>query len=179
MKNSYSALLQRLSLFMLLCLPAITAFGQRTVSGKVTDSKQEGLPGVNVLLKGTATGTVTELDGSFTLNLPTSVGSLIVSSIGMRTLEVPLDAQSAYNITMQEDVSALKEFIVTGYSVDSRREATGAVSTVKAKDIGVVPSGNVEQQLAGRVSGVTVITNGQPGTSSQIRVRGFGAFGGN
>ena len=179
MKNSYSSLIQRLSLFVLLCLPAIAAIGQRTVSGKVTDSNQEGLPGVNVLLKGTATGTVTELDGSFTLSLPTTTGSLVVSSIGMRTIEVPLDAQAAYNITLQEDVSSLKEFIVTGYTVDSRREATGAVSTVKSKDLGVVPSGNVEQQLAGRVSGLTVITNGQPGTASQIRVRGFGAFGGN
>jgi TonB-dependent starch-binding outer membrane protein SusC len=179
MKNSYSALLQRLALFVLLCLPAIAAIGQRTVSGKITDSNKEGLPGVNVLLKGTATGTVTELDGSFSLNVPTSTGSLVVSSIGMRTVEIPLDAQSVYNITMQEDVSTLKELVVTGYTVDSRREATGAVSTVKSKDLGVVPSGNVEQQLAGRVAGVSVITNGQPGTASQIRVRGFGAFGGN
>ena len=179
MKNSYSSLIQRLSLFVLLCLPAIAAIGQRTVSGKVTDPNREGLPGVNVLLKGTSTGTVTELDGSFTLSLPTSTGSLVVSSIGMRTIEIPLDAQSAYNITMQEDVSSLKEFIVTGYTVDSRREATGAVSTVKSKDLTAVPSGNVEQQLAGRVAGVSVISNGQPGTASQIRVRGFGAFGGN
>ena len=179
MKNSYSALLQRLALFVLLCLPAIAAIGQRTVSGKVTDSNKEGLPGVNVLLKGTATGTVTELDGTFSLSVPNDAGSLVISSIGMRTVEILLDAQSVYNITMQEDVSTLKELVVTGYTVDSRREATGAVSTVKAKDLGVVPSGNVEQQLAGRVAGVSVITNGQPGTASQIRVRGFGAFGGN
>ena len=179
MKNSYSALIQRLSLFVLLCLPAIAAIGQRTVSGKITDPNREGLPGVNVLVKGTATGTVTELDGTFSLSVPSTGGSLVVSSVGMRTVEIPLDAQSVYNITMQEDVSTLKELVVTGYTVDSRRDATGAVSTVKSKDLGVVPSGNVEQQLAGRVAGVTVISNGQPGTTSQIRVRGFGAFGGN
>ena len=179
MKNSYSALLQRLVLFVLLCLPAIAAIGQRTVSGKITDTDREGLPGVNVLLKGTAAGTVTELDGSFSLEVPSTGGSLVVSYVGYRTIEVALDAQSSYNITLEEDVSTLKELIVTGYTVDSRREATGAVSTVKAKDLVLVPSGNVEQQLAGRVSGVTVVTNGQPGTASQIRVRGFGSFGGN
>nr|WP_290935947.1 SusC/RagA family TonB-linked outer membrane protein [Haliscomenobacter sp.] len=179
MKNSYSALLQRLVVFLLLCLPAVAAIGQRTVSGKITDTDREGLPGVNVLLKGTAAGTVTELDGSFSLEVPSTGGSLVVSYVGYRTIEVALDAQSSYNITLEEDVSTLKELIVTGYTVDSRREATGAVSTVKAKDLNAVPSGNVEQQLAGRVSGVTVVTNGQPGTASQIRVRGFGSFGGN
>ncbi|HPH21838.1 MAG TPA: carboxypeptidase-like regulatory domain-containing protein [Haliscomenobacter sp.] len=146
---------------MLLCLPAIAAIGQRTVSGKITDTDREGLPGVNVLLKGTAAGTVTELDGSFSLEVPSTGGSLVVSYVGYRTVEVALDAQSSYNITLEEDVSTLKELIVTGYTVDSRREATGAVSTVKAKDLVLVPSGNVEQQLAGRVSGVTVVTNGQ------------------
>jgi TonB-linked SusC/RagA family outer membrane protein len=179
MKNSYSALLQRLVLLLLLCLPAMAAFAQRNVSGKIIDANNEGLPGVNVLLKGTASGTVTELDGSFTLSVPNSGGALVVSYVGYRTIEVPLDAQSSYSITLQEDVSTLKELVVTGYTVDSRREATGAVSTVKAKDIAIVPSGNIEQQLAGRVAGVTVVTNGQPGTTSQIRVRGFGAFGGN
>lgn len=179
MKNSYSALLQRLAVFLLLCLPAVAAIGQRTVSGKITDANRESLPGVNVLLKGTASGAVTDLDGSFSMEVPSTGGALVVSFIGYRTVEIPLDAQSTYAITLQEDVSTLKELIVTGYTVDSRREATGAVSTVKAKDLVLVPSGNVEQQLAGRVSGVTVVTNGQPGTASQIRVRGFGSFGGN
>lgn len=180
MKNSYSALLQRLVVFLLLCLPAIAAIGQRTVSGKITDVNREGLPGVNVLLKGTASGAVTELDGTFSISAPSTGGALVVSYIGYRTIEVPLvDAQSNYEITLEEDVSTLKELVVTGYTIDSRREATGAVSTVKAKDLNVVPSGNIEQQLAGRVAGVSVVTNGQPGTTSQIRVRGFGAFGGN
>lgn len=179
MKNSYSALLQRLAVFLLLCLPAVAAIGQRTISGKITDANRESLPGVNVLLKGTASGVVTELDGTFSMEVPSTGGALVISYVGYRTLEVALDAQSAYNITLEEDVSTLKELVVTGYTVDSRREATGAVSTVKAKDLVLVPSGNVEQQLAGRVSGVTVVTNGQPGTTSQIRVRGFGSFGGN
>lgn len=122
MKNSYSALLQRLVVFLLLCLPAVAAIGQRTISGKITDANRESLPGVNVLLKGTAAGAVTDLDGSFSMEVPSTGGALIVSYIGYRTVEIPLDAQSTYAITLQEDVSTLKELIVTGYTVDSRRE---------------------------------------------------------
>ena len=179
MTNTYHALFQRVVLSAIFCLSAIVAFSQRTVTGKVSNAGQETLPGVTVLLKGTVTGTITDLDGTFSLSVPNTGGSLVFSSVGFRTVEMALDGQSTFNVVLQEDVSALKEVIVTGYTVDSRRESTGAVSTVSSKALNVVPSGNVEQQLAGRVSGVTVITNGQPGTSSQIRVRGFGAFGGN
>jgi TonB-linked SusC/RagA family outer membrane protein len=180
MKSGYSTLLRRLVMVLCLCLPAVLSIAQRTITGKITDENKEGQPGVNILLKGSTSGTVTDLDGTFSLSVPSSGGSLLISSIGFRTQEVLLvDAQTTYDIVLVEEASALKEFVVTGYTIDSRREATGAVSTVKAKDIAIVPSGNIEQQLAGRVAGVTVITNGQPGTSSQIRVRGFGAFGGN
>ncbi len=102
-----------------------------------------------------------------------------LASLVTKPRKSTLGNQSIINIKMEDDVSALEEVIVTGYTVDSRRETTGAVSTVKSKDLTAAPSGNVEQQLQGRVAGVTVITNGQPGTTSQIRVRGFGAFGGN
>ncbi len=179
MTNTYHALFQRVVFSAIFCLSAIVAFSQRTVTGKVSNAGNETLPGVTVLLKGTVTGTITDLDGSFSLSVPNTGGSLVISSIGFRTAEVSLEGQSSFNIVLQDDVSSLKEVIVTGYTVDARREQTGAVATVSSKALGVVPSGNVEQQLAGRVAGVTVITNGQPGTSSQIRVRGFGAFGGN
>ena len=81
--------------------------------------------------------------------------------------------------TCPPDIQALAEVVVTGYSVDERRETTGSVSVVEPADLTAVPSGNVEQQLQGRVAGVTVITNGQPGTTSQVRIRGYGALGGN
>jgi TonB-dependent SusC/RagA subfamily outer membrane receptor len=104
---------------------------------------------------------------------------LVVSFIGYSTKEVTVGSQSNLSISMELDVTALQEVVVTGYTTDQRKDVTGAVATVKAKALTVVPSGNVEQQLQGRVPGVTVITNGQPGTTSQIRVRGFGSFGGN
>jgi TonB-dependent starch-binding outer membrane protein SusC len=152
----------------------------RRVTGKVVGAGDgQGVPGATVVVRGTQTGTTTDGDGNFAINVNTANDVLVISFVGYKTLEVPVGNQSNVVINLVEDVSNLQEVIVTGYSIDSRRETTGAVSTVRPKDLTVVPSGNVEQQLQGRVAGVTVITNGQPGTQSQIRVRGFGAFGGN
>lgn len=137
------------------------------------------MPGVNVLIKGTSTGTATDVNGQYRLNVSGDQGTLVASFIGYVTKEISIGSQSTIDIQMELDVQTLSELVVTGYSVDKRRELTGAVSTVKSKDLTFAPSGNVEQMLQGRVAGVTVITNGQPGTTSQIRVRGFGAFGGN
>ncbi|PGH40130.1 MAG: SusC/RagA family protein [Candidatus Nephrothrix sp. EaCA] len=155
---------------------AASAFAQQyRVTGKVMDVNGIGLPGINVVIKGTAIGTATDAEGNFTLAPPKNA-ILVITGIGYKTIERPVGAESSINITLEEENVALDEVIVTGYSIDNRREVAGAVSTVKAQDLTVVPSGNVEQQLQGRVSGVTVITNGQPGTTSQIRVRGFGSF---
>ena len=137
------------------------------------------MPGVNVLIKGTTTGTATDASGQYRLNVSGASGTLVASFIGYLTKEINIGSQSTVDISMELDVQTLTELVVTGYGVDKRRELTGAVSTVKSKDLTFAPSGNVEQMLQGRVAGVTVITNGQPGTTSQIRVRGFGAFGGN
>ncbi|MFN7118254.1 MAG: SusC/RagA family TonB-linked outer membrane protein [Saprospiraceae bacterium] len=165
-------------LMLLFFLASGTLLAQRTVSGTVSDPAGP-LPGVNVLVKGTTTGTATDENGQFQLTIPSDNSILVFSATGFRTVEVAVGAQTTIDVNMEEDAVALSEVVVTGYSVESRRQATGAVSTVKSKDLVAIPSGNVEQQLQGRVPGVTVITNGQPGTTSQIRVRGFGAFGGN
>ena len=166
-------------LLMLLSFLASGAMlAQNRVTGVVRDATGP-LPGVNILVKGTTTGTASDENGAFELNLPDGATTLVLSATGYRTQELTLNGQSTFDINLEEDAVALDEVVVTGYSVENRRQATGAVSTVKARDLVAVPSGNVEQQLQGRVPGVTVITNGQPGTASIIRVRGFGAFGGN
>lgn len=171
-------------IFPLICLVllvvATDATAQnRQVSGKVTDSETgEGFPGVSVLEVGTSNGTVTDLNGNYSL----SVGSgarLSFSFIGYVTQEVEVGSRSVIDVPLSLDVKQLQELVITGYTVDNRRETSGSISTVKPKDIAVIPTGNVEQSLAGRIAGVNVITNGQPGSTSQIRVRGFGAFGGN
>jgi TonB-dependent starch-binding outer membrane protein SusC len=163
----------------LLVLSAGAAFAQRTVSGTVLDEYGVGLPGVSILVKGTTTGTATDIDGKYSLNVPNNQSTLVFSFIGYKAIEQVVGARSVIDVKMAPDERTLTELVVTGYSIDSRRETTGAIATVNPRDLTVIPTGNVEQTLQGRVSGVTVITNGQPGTSSIIRVRGFGAFGGN
>ncbi|MFD2569726.1 SusC/RagA family TonB-linked outer membrane protein [Spirosoma soli] len=179
MKAFFYRLLHSALLCMALLLGAQDTFAQdRRITGKVTGADGP-VPGANVVLKGTQTGTATDAEGNFTINVRGTDPALVVSAIGFKTKEVALGNQTQVNITLEDDATALQEVVVTGYSTDSRRETTGAVATVQPQQLKAVPSSNVEQQLQGRVSGVTVITNGQPGTTSQIRVRGFGSFGGN
>lgn len=170
--------------FPLICL-ALMAIApdasaqERQVSGKITDSETgEGFPGVSVLEVGTSNGTVTDLNGNYALTVG-SGARLSYSFIGYVTQELEVGSRSVIDVPLALDVKQLQELVITGYTVDNRRETSGAISTVKPKDLLVIPTGNVEQSLAGRIAGVNVITNGQPGSSSQIRVRGFGAFGGN
>lgn len=176
MKNVYKILSVCLTL---LVLSVSSAYAQKTVTGKVLDEFGLGLPGVSILVKGTTTGTATDIDGKYSLSVPNDQATLVFSFIGYAAVEQVVGPRSVIDVSMKPDERTLTELVVTGYSIDSRRETTGAIATVNPKDLTVIPTGNIEQTLQGRVSGVTVITNGQPGTSSIIRVRGFGAFGGN
>lgn len=151
---------------------------ERRVTGKVS-GPDGAVPGANVVLKGSSTGTATDANGAFSVNVKGANPVLVISAIGFKTREVTVGNQTDISVKLDDDVTALSEVIVTGYSTSNKRDATGSVATVKTKDLTTVPSGNVEQQLQGRVAGVTVIATGQPGASSQIRVRGFGSFGGN
>jgi len=179
MKSTLYRLLHSSLLGAVLLLWSLNASAQdRRITGKVTGA-DGAVPGANVVLKGTTTGTATDAEGNFTLNVRGSNPTIVISAIGFKTQEVVVGNRTDVSVTLEDEATALNEVVVTGYSTESRRETTGAVSTVKPAQLKVVPSTNVEQQLQGRVSGVTVITNGQPGTSSQVRIRGFGSFGGN
>jgi TonB-dependent starch-binding outer membrane protein SusC len=161
---------------LLLC--ATFTFAQSKVTGRIADAAGNGIPGVSILVKGTKTGATTDANGNYSVNAA-SGSTLVLSSIGFKSQEIKVGNQSSLNATLDDDVSTFDEVVVTGYTVDKRRDATGAVSIVKAKDLSVRPSGNIENQLQGRVAGLTVIPNGQPGSSAQVRIRGYGAFGGN
>lgn len=178
MKKSYSNPIRGVLITCAMLLFATFAFSQAKLSGKIADAAGNGIPGVSILVKGTKTGATTDANGNYTVNAAAN-STLVISSIGFKTKEVAVGNQSALNVSMDDDVSTFDEVVVTGYTVDKRRDATGAVSIVKARDLGVRPTGNIENQLQGRVAGLTVIANGQPGSSAQVRVRGFGAFGGN
>ncbi len=172
----------RFQLFMPLILCFVltqSAFAQtRSISGSVLDSESnEPLIGATILVKGTTNGTVTDFDGNYTLDVTTG-DVLIVSFTGYTSKEVEVGETDQVNVLLDQGIQ-IEEIVVTGYAVETKRQTTGAVATVRAKELAAIPSGNVEQQLQGRVTGVTVVTNGQPGTTSQIRVRGYGAFSGN
>jgi TonB-dependent starch-binding outer membrane protein SusC len=177
MRTKFYSLLMCAVAWMFLLLLAPDAHAQeRKVTGKVV-AGDGPVPGATILLKGSNVGTSADATGAFSINVRGASPVLVISAIGYKSQEIVVGNQSVINVKLDDEANALSEVVVTGYSIDNRRETTGAVSIVKAKDLTVRPSGNVEQQLQGRVAGVTVVTNGQPGTSSQVRVRGFGSFG--
>jgi TonB-linked SusC/RagA family outer membrane protein len=164
---------------LLLMLASVVLAQERQVSGTILDETGAPMPGVNVILKGTSVGTASDTDGKFSLQVPGDQSVLVVSFVGYTTQEVTVGSQTSITVNLAPDAETLTEIVVTGYQIQDRKEVTGAVSVVKPEQLVAVPSGNVEQQMQGRVAGVTVITNGQPGTTSVVRVRGFGAFGAN
>lgn len=147
-----------------------------TVSGVVT-SNEDGspIPGVNILVQASSAGTITDINGNYRISVEENA-TLVFSAIGFITQEVPVNGRSVIDISLEMDIQSLSEVVVTGYSTQERRNITGAVSTVSAEDITAIPAGNAEQQLQGRVAGVTVITSGAPGSGSLVRIRGFGSF---
>ncbi len=128
MKHTY-LLTRYLLLIVMLVTAAGYTFAQSTVSGTVTDSDDgSAIPGVNVLVKGTSTGTVTDVEGQFNVTVSGDNPTLVFSSIGYATQEIAVGSQSTIDVSMAPDIAELTEVIVTGYSVDSRRETTGSVA---------------------------------------------------
>lgn len=151
-----------------------------SVTGKVTDSKGSGLPGVAITLKGSTKGTNTDVDGNYQINIPANA-TLSFSSIGFEPLDVPVGNKSVLNVTLSEDVRALEEVVVVGYGTVKKKDATGAVSALGSKDFqkGIVTS--PEQLMQGRVAGVQITqSSGEPGGGINVRIRGTSSvLGGN
>ncbi|QRR03336.1 SusC/RagA family TonB-linked outer membrane protein [Dyadobacter sandarakinus] len=166
---------------VLILLCSIGAQAQeRRVTGKVTSSVDKmGLPGVNVQVKNTTTGTVTDADGNFTINVGTGNDVLVFSSIGFGKKEITVGNQSAINITLEDDVKSLSEVVVTGYGSQSKKEITGAVATLDAKQLLSTPSTNLGQALQGKVPGVVIGNDNSPGGGVSVRVRGYGTINDN
>ncbi len=150
------------------------------VSGVVTSSADGlPLPGVNILVKGTAVGTATDVDGRYSLDTPTPNDTLVFSFIGYLTQEVPVNGRSTIDVTLQLDQVQLDAVVVTGYTTQRVRDFTGAVSVVDAAEVRELPVNGVEQAIQGRVAGVQVTTDGAPGGNTSIRVRGYSTIGSN
>ena len=158
--------------------PMIT--NNKKITGKVTDEKNEPIIGANVVVKGSTTGTITDMDGNFTLEVPDQA-TLLVSYIGYTPKEVAVKNQNNLSIMMIEDSKTIDEVVVIGYGSVKKSNLTGAVSSVKTTEIQQTPMTSIDQGLVGRASGVQVTqTSGMPGAVASIRVRGSSSLqGGN
>lgn len=154
-------------------------FAQVTVTGTVTaDADNSALPGVNVIVQGTSQGTVTDIDGNYTVEVAED-DILAFSFIGYITEEVPVNGRSVIDISLIEDITSLDEIVVVGYGTQSERTLTSAITTIESEDITRTPNSNPMQSLQGKVAGVQITSSGAPGSSPNVRVRGLSSFPGN
>lgn len=151
---------------------------QKPVSGQVTDTSGLPLPGVSVVVKGTTVGVVTDLDGKYSFNVPSSGTTLVFSFIGMKTQEIEVGNQSVINVTLSEDVVGVDEVVVIGYGSRAKKDITTAISTISNGEISKSVGMSAEQSMQGRMSGVQVESGGgNPMARPIIRIRGVNTWG--
>jgi len=150
------------------------------VSGTVIDSDtQETLPGVNIRIKGTTTGTATDLDGNFTITVPSANAVMQFSFIGYTMKEVRVGNTTTFNVSLDPDLASLSEVVVVGYGTQERAKVTSAITSISAETIRELPVPNVASAIQGRAAGVQVTNPGSPGANPVVRIRGVGTVGNN
>lgn len=166
------------SAMLMLVAGSVSAFAQNKVSGVVTDPSGESLPGVAVMVKGTTTGTVTDIDGKFTINAAQGT-QLEISNVGFKTETITVGAEKNLKITLTEDAQFLDEVVVVGYGTVKKKDLTGSVAAVNGETLAARQTTNLSTALQGSLSGVLVERNGSaPGAAaSNIRVRGVTTIG--
>jgi TonB-linked SusC/RagA family outer membrane protein len=158
---------------ILFILSTVTVLGQKSIKGKVTDSKGIPIPLVNVIIKGTAEGTVTNMDGLYKLDNLKPANILVFSFIGYQNKEVKVLDSEVINVTLVDDATQLDEIVLIGYDAVKKKDLTGSVSKIKVEDIARTATVNFDQALAGRAAGVKVTSNdGTPGNALDIVIRG-------
>ena len=171
----------KLNLFALLMLlfGTGTAIGQVAISGTIIDQDtNEPLIGVNIIEKGTSNGTISDIDGSFSVSVQNRESVLEISYLGYNSLEIQVDGKTDFQLTMSLNSAELDEIVVIGYGTQKKKVVTGAITKVTAKSLEDMPILRIEDALQGRTSGVRITSNsGQPGESSSVRVRGTTAIG--
>lgn len=152
----------------------------RTVTGTVIDGEtNEPLPGASVLVTGSTIGTITDIDGTFSLSFPDRYTSLSVSYTGYLTTEINVENQTTVSVTLQPDVSQLEELVVLGYDAQQRRDVTGAVASLSPEEVAAIPTASIDKMLDGRIAGVQVLTDNAPGGNVTVRIRGYGTINNN
>jgi TonB-linked SusC/RagA family outer membrane protein len=151
---------------------------ERKITGKVTDISGSALPGVSVLVQGTTIGTLTDVNGNYTLTLPSGAKTLMFSFVGMKSQEIAIGAQTMINLTLSESAIGLEEVVVVGYGTQKKANLTGSVGSVSGAEIVKRPATNVQNLLEGKVSGLQIVQRGgEPGNDvGTMRIRGIGTF---
>lgn len=175
MKKPYKRLSLSLAWLMLM-FASVTLAQERVVTGTVVDETGAGMPGVNVLVKGTPQGTVTSAQGAFSISVPQNA-TLVFTFVGYKTTEVPVGDRSTIDLSLEPDATSLDEVVVIGYGTQKRSDLTGAVGSVSADNLRERPATSLNQAMAGRIAGVQVNTNsGRPGGKANVRIRGFSSI---
>ena len=161
-------------------VPAMASVQQAqtiNVSGQVVDQEGEPLIGATVKVKGATTGSITDFDGNFTIDAPAN-GTLVVSYVGYKDREIAVRGRAILNkIEMESDAMMLDQVVVVGYGVQKKADLTGSVSIVNADELKRVSHSNISSMLEGKVAGVQITSDGQPGADPSVRIRGIGSFG--
>ncbi|MDF9796893.1 TonB-linked SusC/RagA family outer membrane protein [Catalinimonas alkaloidigena] len=153
----------------------------RKITGTVTSVEDKTpLPGVNVVVKGTSVGTITDIEGNFTLNVSPEAQTLVFSFIGLSMEEIVIGNQTQFNIAMKQDVQSLSEVVVTAFGLEREKKALGySVQGISGEEVAQVPTQSVVNNLSGRVAGLQVSGNSTPGGSPEFVIRGFSSVAGN
>lgn len=173
MRTKFSGILT----LLLALVVQLTFAQQKTITGTVTDDTNLPLPGANVIIKGTNSGTQTDFDGNYSISA--NVGqTLVFSYVGFQTQEVKVGSKNTVNVTMQPDAAALEEVVVTGYSTRNQTVQTSAVVSISASELSeMAPTTSIDNMLQGKAAGVQVTSaNGKPGQGAFVRIRGTGSL---
>ena len=164
-----------------LVVVTMEAYAAKNVTGKVTDENGDPVPGVSVTIKGTTTGTITDINGKYSLSIPDGAQILVFSFIGMTPQEVAIGNQATIDVVMKQSAVSLDEVVVTGYGSVKKSDITGSVTSIKALELKQIPTQRADQAIQGRAAGVMVMnTDGAPGGNTTIRIRGMNSIlGGN
>ena len=166
--------------YLLLIFPTILFAQSKEIIGTVLDENNMPLPGASVLVKGLTIGASTDFDGAFSLNVPETVKTLVVSYLGYITKEFVIGNKITFNIQLEIDTNALDEVVVVGYGTQRKSDITGSVTSVKVDNVAAAQNSTVDALLQGRAAGVQVTQNaGSPGSGVSVKIRGASSLRGN
>jgi TonB-linked SusC/RagA family outer membrane protein len=164
---------------LIMCFGSMAQAQGTVIKGTVTDEKGITLPGVSVTARDSKAGTITDVNGNYTIQVPAGSRSLIYKFIGMETAEVTIGAKTIINVTLKLTSTSLGEVVVIGYGTQKRGDVNGAISSISAAQIADIPQPSLDQMLQGKAAGVTITQNsGAPGATVSVRVRGITSFNG-